>query len=330
VWRPARAVRAAIAKDGSPIPFPEVEGRRAMDESLAYVITDVLSDKNARIASFGEGDVLELPFPVAAKTGTSKGFRDNYTVGFTPAVTVGVWVGNFDGSPMEGVTGVSGAGPLFHDAMIAASRGRASAEFRRPSGLVEEAEVCSLSGELPGPSCDHRRREVFAIVGGKHSVPAAECSMHERVRVDVRNGRRAGSGCPAEHVEERTFERFDAQLAAWARSAGRPLAPADWSPLCPRGKGDPGGEEAGKKGRLRVAYPTDGAVFSIDPAAAARQAIRIQVDVPAGVEEIRVSIDGKERRLRAPFRVDFALVAGEHRVRAEGAGEVSEVGFEVR
>src|SRR6202012_3409858 len=68
--------------------------------------------------------VLDFPFEVAAKTGTSKGYRDNWTVGFTRAVTVAVWVGNFDGSPMTNVSGISGAGPLFHALMDAAMHGR--------------------------------------------------------------------------------------------------------------------------------------------------------------------------------------------------------------
>ena len=154
--------------------------------------------------------------------------------------------------------------------------------------------------------------------------------MHERVRVDVRNGLRAGSACLAKDVEERTFERFDAQLIAWARSAGRPLSPVGWSPLCPRGKGDKDGEVEARRGRLRVAYPPEGAVFTLDPGAAAKQAISIQVDVPAGIDEVKMVIDGQERRLRAPFRMAFALVPGEHRVRVSASGEVSEVGFFVR
>src|SRR5262249_26964270 len=96
---PVRAVEAAGGKGGKPLPLPEVPETRMLDEAASAVIADVLADRSARIASFGEGNVLELPFAVAAKTGTSKGFRDNWAVGFTPEVTVGAWVGNFDGSP---------------------------------------------------------------------------------------------------------------------------------------------------------------------------------------------------------------------------------------
>jgi penicillin-binding protein 1C len=326
VWKPVRAVKAAVGKDGRPLKLQAAAERLVLDEAETAVITDVLADKDARLSSFGEGNVLELPFPAAAKTGTSKGFRDNYAVGYTRRVTVGVWVGNFDGAPMEGVSGISGAGPLFHDAMLAAARAYPADPLGPPAGIVEAATVCSLSGMRPSEDCPHQRREVFALREGRSTAPAAPCSMHARVRIDKRNGLRAGGGCPAERVEDRVFERFDATFTAWARSAGRSVAPEAWSPLCP----GPGPAIPGGDGRLRIAYPPDGARFSIDPGASAHQAIGIRADVPPGVTEVRIVVDGHARALRAPFAFSLPLTAGEHRVRveADGAG-ADEVGFSV-
>jgi penicillin-binding protein 1C len=306
--------------------LPEIPDRRVLDEAAAFVITDVLADRGARIASFGEGNVLELPFAAAAKTGTSKGFRDNWTVGYTPEVTVGVWVGNFDGSPMHGVSGITGAGPLFHDAMAAAMRGRQARGFVRPEGKVEEAEVCPLSGMRPTADCPHRRREIFVSGEGRATAPEAPCAMHVRLRIDKRNGLRAGNGCRADQVEERVFERFDATFAAWARSVGRSMAPESWSPLCPgAGAAAPGGP-----GRVRIAYPPDGARFALDPGTSSRQAIQVLVEVPAGVGEVRLVLDGRPRPLRAPFSISLPLAAGEHRIRAEAGGAgADEVGFTV-
>jgi penicillin-binding protein 1C len=317
VWRSIVAVKSAIAKDKTPLALPPRESRRVLDEATAFVITDILADRGARISSFGEGNVLELPFPVAAKTGTSKGYRDNVTVGYTPDVTVGVWVGNFDGSPMEGVSGVTGAGPLFHGAMIAAARGRAHAEFTRPAGQIEEIQVCSLSGERPGPGCDHLRQEIFTASEGRSTAPTATCSMHERVLVDKRNGLRAGAGCPLRETEERTFERFDARLAAWARGVGRNLAPDRRSPLCP-GANEP--VAAPHEGKLRLAYPPEGALFSLDPGASGRQSIRLRADVPPAAREVRFVIDGIPRVAVAPFVLDWTLVPGHHRIRVEADG----------
>jgi penicillin-binding protein 1C len=327
VWKPVRPLQGALAKDGTPLALPTAPDRRVMDEAAAFVITDVLADKNARLASFGEGNALELPFPVAAKTGTSKGFRDNYTVGYTPEVTVGVWVGNFDGSPMEGVSGVSGAGPLFHDAMLAAMRGRPLRGFTRPEGKIEEAEVCSLSGEKPGPACEHTRKEIFVRSEGQSHLPQGSCSMHARVRIDKRNGLRAGGGCPASEVEERSFERFDAQLSSWARSAGRALAPERYSPLCPQREEDRKADAARPGGKIAIAYPPDGARFTLDPAVAGRQAVQVRASVPAGVIELRFVIDGRVKSVKAPFQLDVPLTPGAHRVRVEGEGGAAEVEF---
>jgi penicillin-binding protein 1C len=317
VWRSIVAVKSATSKDGAPLALPPRESRRVMDEAMSFVITDILADRGARISSFGEGNVLELPFAVAAKTGTSKGYRDNLTVGFTPDVTVGVWVGNFDATPMEGVSGVSGAGPLFHGAMLAAARGRPLAEFTRPAGQIEEIAVCSLSGERPGPGCDHLRQEIFATSGDRSSAPSTTCSMHERVEIDKRNGLRASGGCPRAEVEERTFERFDARLAAWARKAGRNLAPDRRSPLCP-GSNEPIASPS--DGKLRLAYPPDGALFSLDPGVASRQSIRLRADVPPSVREVRFVIDGIPRIAAAPFALDWTLTPGHHALRVEADG----------
>jgi penicillin-binding protein 1C len=318
---PPRAVKAAVGKDGASIPLPAAKPIPVMDPGAAYVVTSILADPEARLASFGPGSPLELPFPAAAKTGTSKGFRDNLAVGFTPEVTVAVWVGNFDGSPMEGVSGVSGAGPLFHDALIAAMRGRPAGGFAEPAGL-EEATVCSLSGELPGPACEHTRREVFARVGGRRTLPERTCPMHERVRVDVATGLRAGPACSS-GVEARSFERFGAELSAWARTAGRTLAPEAYAPRCP--EGDAARAATGDaRGRMRVAYPPDAAVFAIDPSSSAPQAIRVRVEVPPGVSPVMLAIDGQARRLASPFVFDLPLAPGLHVLRASGAGLVSD------
>src|SRR5207253_2712682 len=87
----------------------------ACDPRAAFLIADILSDNAARTLAFGAHSALRFDFPVACKTGTSTDFRDNWAIGFTPEFTVGVWVGNFDGTPMERVSGVTGAAPVLHD-----------------------------------------------------------------------------------------------------------------------------------------------------------------------------------------------------------------------
>ena len=109
------------------------------DVRSAYLIADILADPVARAPSFGRRGPLELPFPCAAKTGTSSDFRDNWCLGFTAKFTVGVWAGNFDNSPMKGLSGVAGAGPVFHRTMLRLHRDVKAEWLERPAGLVEVA-----------------------------------------------------------------------------------------------------------------------------------------------------------------------------------------------
>lgn len=83
--------------------------------SVCYLIADILHDNQARVPTFGPHSIIRLPFRCAVKTGTSRNYRDNWTLGFTPEFSVGVWAGNFDNTPMENVSGVTGAGPIFSD-----------------------------------------------------------------------------------------------------------------------------------------------------------------------------------------------------------------------
>jgi penicillin-binding protein 1C len=131
------------------LPRNPVESDRVLSERTSYLVNSVLSDRQARIASFGTPNVLEFSFPVAVKTGTSKGYRDNWTIGYTPKHIVGVWVGNSDGSPMQDVSGITGAGPLFRDIMLQLGDG---GDFERPDGL-RRVNLCTLSGQIANDDC---------------------------------------------------------------------------------------------------------------------------------------------------------------------------------
>lgn len=118
---------------------------RIFDPEPAWLIADILSDDSARSGSFGWGSSLSFPFRVACKTGTSSQFRDNWAIGFTPEFTVGVWVGNFDGSPMQRVSGVSGAAPVMHALMMELRRRFGASWFKKP-GDIEAAVIDPISG----------------------------------------------------------------------------------------------------------------------------------------------------------------------------------------
>ena len=109
---------------------------RPLTPEASYLVADILSDNQARAAAFGTHSSLRLPFRCAVKTGTSSDFRDNWCLGFTKDFTVGVWIGNFDNSPMAGISGVSGAGPIFQRSMILLHQKKAPAFPAPPSSLV--------------------------------------------------------------------------------------------------------------------------------------------------------------------------------------------------
>ena len=91
--------------------------RRFAEARAVALVTHILSDNAARARAFGLDNSLRLAFPAAAKTGTSKGYSDNWTVGFTWERAVAVWAGNFDGTPMIQVSGITGAAPIFKRVM---------------------------------------------------------------------------------------------------------------------------------------------------------------------------------------------------------------------
>ena len=126
-------------------------GKRIISPQLAYMMTNVLSDNTSRIPEFLDCNVLQLYSnsqqdcqngdrgvvrPAAAKTGTTNDFRDNWTIGYTTDYVMGVWAGNDDNSPMIDVTGVQGAAPIWHDAMLLAEQGHPIRDFTNPGGLV--------------------------------------------------------------------------------------------------------------------------------------------------------------------------------------------------
>ncbi|RSZ57282.1 penicillin-binding protein 1C [Massilia atriviolacea] len=127
---------------------------RVLDAKTAFIVGDILSDRAARSLTFGLRNELATAFWSAVKTGTSKDMRDNWCVGYSEKYTVAVWVGNFDGSPMWDVSGVSGAAPVWRDVMERLHRALPSRAPAAPPGLVQQ--MVSYQPALEAP-----RREWF-------------------------------------------------------------------------------------------------------------------------------------------------------------------------
>jgi penicillin-binding protein 1C len=161
VHRQPTAITRVESLDGALIrDYTQTPGEQVVQPEHAYLITHMLSDNAARSRTFGRNNVLNLPFPAAAKTGTTNDFRDNLTMGYAPGVVVGVWVGNTDNSEMQGVSGITGAAPIWREVMLGVSGNQPPRAFVRPPGIVE-AEVCADGGRLPSPACRARVVEIF-------------------------------------------------------------------------------------------------------------------------------------------------------------------------
>ncbi|MCC6602837.1 MAG: transglycosylase domain-containing protein [Anaerolineae bacterium] len=150
----------------------------ALDPRIAYIITDILDDDQARVAAMGYNNPLELPFPAAVKTGTTNDFRDNWVIGYTPGVVVGIWMGNSDGRPMVNSSGLQTAAPLWNNIMQTIYNdptmmqslwvnGRPPATgFIQPQG-IELRPVCLPSG-TGGSRCAASRNDWFIVGAPTH------------------------------------------------------------------------------------------------------------------------------------------------------------------
>lgn len=257
-------------------PAPDIERRRFLPIDATALLTDILSDESARSPAFGIGNVLRLPFPTAAKTGTSRSHIDNWTVGYTRERTVAVWVGNFNGRPMRDVSGITGAGPIFRRVMLRAMEGIA------PSPLIdrsrfESARVCPLSGARATRSCPGAMSEIF--VPG--TVPTTPCAMHK------------GEGA-SRRVE------LDGEFHTWARREGLDVVPS---------AGD------GNSDAVRLLFPRDGAEFLIEPhRPLSSQGVPVRVFAPEGIHTLILTLNGAETRLDAPFETRLPAARGLHRL----------------
>lgn len=131
-------------------PTSPIFGKKVFDPGVAYIITQILSDNNARLLEFGPSSELKIgKQSVAVKTGTTNDFRDNWTIGYTPNLLVAAWVGNNDNTPMSGlVSGITGAAPIWHQIMVNMLKTTSFQSPRKPDNVVGKY-VCSDSGLLP-------------------------------------------------------------------------------------------------------------------------------------------------------------------------------------
>ena len=229
---PPPGVDAIICQIGSEKPCgPQVppEGVQVVSAVDAYLITSILSDNEARTPVFGANSALRLVAPngqerpAAVKTGTTNDVRDALTLGFTPQLATGVWVGNSDNSPMINLSGVGGAAPIWNRYMTAALADQEPQPFVMPPG-VREVEVCADTGTQPSSACPRTRRLPFA----EDRLPLPpEKDMYQKVRLDKNSGQLATDLTPPEAIEEKVFKIYPEPYRKWAEEHGIAQPPSN-------------------------------------------------------------------------------------------------------
>jgi len=198
-------------------------GEQVIRAEHAYLISSILSDNNARSLMFGPNSPLNLTFPVAAKTGTTNDIRDNWTLGYTPDLVTGVWIGNADYTPMVNSSGLSGAAPIwaqFMEFAVPYLTNGAPTPFNRPEGIVDKI-VCKLSGAEPSNSCDNQYTEVYAF-DQPPLRPGQD--LARRVKIDLWTGLESSDACKGPTKDEMVLNVTDKWAREWLdNGAGR-----DW------------------------------------------------------------------------------------------------------
>jgi penicillin-binding protein 1C len=205
--------------------YQQPPGEQVIRAEHAYLITSILSDNAARTPAFGPNSALKLPFPAAAKTGTTDNFRDNWTLGYTPDIAVGVWVGNADNTPMQNTSGLTGAAPIWNQFMqfaIQHLEGGRSTPFTTPPGIVDQV-ICAVSGTAPSEWCPSHRTERFAF--DQPPLPK-EQDLWRKVWVDSYSLELASAECADFAVEKLGLSVSDPWGRKWIEedSAGQKWA----------------------------------------------------------------------------------------------------------
>ncbi len=299
---PIRLLQSVHLADGSPV-SPRTEmgqsgSHLVFEDRVAFLLADILSDPVARRPAFGNS--FRFPFPCAVKTGTTKDYRDNWTVGFTTEYTVGVWVGNFSGSPMRGVSGVTGAGQIFSDIMTLLHGNNVPRDFGSPPGLTRLA-ICPRSGKLPTEACSKSILEWFRT----EDVPKERCAVHRFYRI-------ADGGKDRINV----YEVVPPEFRSWAQEEGIPVPPPGAARI-PMARSSPQPEETNRRPQFSIFYPVDGDHFKIDPVLRSEyQSIKVLGTAPEKADSVLLRVD-RDRVSFNPSGTWWTLKPGKHVMQIE-------------
>jgi penicillin-binding protein 1C len=278
-----------------------------LDPRVSWLISDILSDDSARTTGFGLNSTLKLDRTAAVKTGTTTNFHDNWTIGYTPDLLVGVWVGNSGYEAMHNVTGLTGAAPIWHEVMRGLLQGRPDHPFEQPDGLTQ-VEVCDLSGLLPTSACQHTRMEWF-IAGTEPKQPD---TFHKQIWIDALTNSLANDSTPTERRQSIIVLDLPVEAQAWAHDQGLALL-TDYSQSIVN--------ISEKENQLVLLSPHPNTTYHIDPNFdLSSQQLQIEAAVGEGISQVTIWVDGNLLITLSspPYQAWWTLSAGEHRFWAQG------------
>ena len=332
--RELAAAYVALARGGEWIPLrytseaPPAAGVRVIEPGISATIVDALSDPLARVRLLRGRSPFNIGYPVALKTGTSSGYRDAWTVGFTHERTVAVWVGNADGSAMHEVTGATGAGPLFADVMRQAMDNVTTRGVLFDPGQLVSLEVCPLTGLPATDACPDAVTRRFAH---KHA-PAEPCTAHVHAR---REDGPSGPVYVCSDDAESTVAILPAQYDRWleAMPLGAPGKDPAGVPWVSRRHTRSCGAEESTRPTLSIDAPAVGSVFlrADDGTDRDRVELRARYDGPEHLRPRRVEfvVDGRVvARSAEPYQALVPVGPGDHEVYARPTDESAPVAFQ--
>ncbi len=311
---PSRAILKVEDKEGTLFDANEKPptGEQVLPSQISRLVTNVLSDNNARALVFGTGSPLQLGSrPVAAKTGTAQEFRDGWTMGFTPSLVAGVWTGNNDNTPMKSRSdGVVTAGPIWNSFMRQALAGTPIEQFVAPE-VAKDVPYSVLKGELP---------EVKGRwVPETSTVYTVDCPVNigqiktfkelHSILYYVRRDAPLGPP-PARAEDDPQFDNWESAVSAWRDKHNvekkdvleEPIYVASLpTPTC-----NIGNEEDIPK--VNIIEP-DSTILRSSPVT-----VRVEIDSPQPIKEVRFLLDGQQIASRSasdPFVASFSFPEGQ-------------------
>jgi len=273
---------------------------------IAMQLQRFLSDPLARLPSFPRGGFLEYPYPVAIKTGTSQGYRDAWTIGWSDTYLVGVWIGHHDNLSMKKVSGYAHAAPMVKEIFSRLhsdrNEGLEDVGFPPPREYKPVA-ICRLTGKLADRNTPYVSVDYFK----SGTEPTEYSDMQKVMAIDNRNDLLASLSCPKKYVAYKKFVVLPSIFKDWAMAQGLPIPPVQYSSLC-------GDHRIIDDYQITITSPRGDSRFYLDPEMPADASVLdLNCLVEPGAKDVLWLVNGEEYKVaRFPYKVNWPMKPGKH------------------